>query len=130
MSTSGSAQLENDSQKTILPHLNGMHDHCHYSDACKMTCRVSKEYDSDVVYGHNHRLVSFSLTFMIIIHILFSQSSGNKNTDDNGSLVTESIQSNSSGDLPRRYCPCCYCELFGNNGVCPITILSAFLMQY
>ena len=35
---------------------------------------------------------------------------------ENPSLNSANGASN-SGEIPRRYCPCCYCELFGHNAV-------------
>lgn len=78
-------------------------------------CIWSQSWEDEVNEGDTN-LWCFDFTFCCMC----SQSSlinGNKSTDDSGSLATECAQTNTSGDLPRRYCPCCYCELFGNNGV-------------
>lgn len=39
------------------------------------------------------------------------------NANENGSVVSGSGSHASGSEIPRRYCPCCYCELFGHNGV-------------
>lgn len=119
MSTSGSAQLENESHVANGNHHHGSYHHCHYNEGGEYQKRCESEhahssgssgFDSHSQSGTcgNHHSNASSSSSSCINKDGGTHESGSSHNFGNG-------PGSSSGEVPRRYCPCCYCELFGHN---------------